>query len=408
MDRETVANVPSLITFLGPKAYGLVTSVPDAELRERMVTALTACAEGLTVIDSLDLSPHELSDPETANVSTWEALAPHVAKILVQVRGTGDRLVALFPEGTNDFADDEVSASDLEAAFDLMANAEGSDDGVGSSLTRRDRGLDLVVQTASASNLGQVGDGIRTLVQVLHQDIVLLGQKLRTPQIVGDRWFLLGELHQFLHQCAQCLEAIVATVLGALTDEQLDDVLPRYTNATGRAVKLRTASTRLGYQVEELNQAIGRAPIEDIPILILALEEALNAFSLQPTYKYLRPLDKRPIISFRVYLSTWQKRRQTLDEVRHQVEGFSKFLALMGDLNWREQLAHHDALHLANARTVLESEMDLELALPYLRKVYGRSPAIDRELHAIDHQRQPDRRALTLAVQEAEARLGPH
>lgn len=399
-----MANVNSLITFLGPKAYGLVANLPDPDLKDRFMTALNACAEGLVVVDSLDLSPFELSDPETANVSTWEALAPHVAKILVQVRATGDRLVALFPEGTNDFADDEVSASDLEAAFDLMANAGGTDDLAG-ALGRRDRGLDMVVQTSSTARLGQVGDGIRTLVQVLHQDIVLLGQKLRTPQIVGDRWFLLGELHQFLHQCAQCLEAIVATVLGALSDEHLDEVLPRYTNATGRAVKLRSATTRLGYQAEELNQAIARAAPEDLPILTAALEESLNAYSQQPTYKYLRPLDKRPIIGFRVYLSTWHKRRQTPEQVRLEVEGFSKFLALMGDLNWREQLAAHDAQQLSNARTVLESEMDLELALPYLRKVYGRSPAIDQALHAVDHQRPPDRAALVRAVAEAEARL---
>jgi hypothetical protein len=401
--------VPSshLAAFLGPRAHSVVLGVPDPDLRHRVIAAIEACARCLGVVDALDLSPHELSDPETANIRTWEALAPSVGKILVEVRSTCEQLGGLFPAGADEaqFGDDEVSASDLEKAFDLMASPASTGDLPGASFIRRDQGLDLVVKTSAAASAAQVGNGIRTLVTVLHQDIVMLGGKLRTPQIVGDRWFLLGELHQFLGQCGQCLEAIVATILGALSDEHLDALLPRYTNATGRALKLRAAVNDLAHQLGGLNQAIAMAAQEDLPILVGAVIDSIATFSQLPTYKYLRPQDKRPIITFRVFATYWDRFDPSGQRLRSELEDFTKFLELMCDLNWREQLAEHDAQCLANARFALEGGMDLELVVPTLASVQGRSPAIDHALREASYGRRLDRDYLYQAIAEAEARL---
>ncbi|MCC7386527.1 MAG: hypothetical protein IT384_32105 [Deltaproteobacteria bacterium] len=392
-----------LIAFLGVKAYRVVSALPDPELRGRVITAIEVCTHALGVVDSLDLSPHELSDPETANVDTWEALAPDTSRVLVEVRQAGDRLAQLFPPGEVD--PDEVSASDLERAFDLMAGAAPGD-APGGSLLRREQGIDLLVRSSNEASMAHVGESIRGMVAVLHQDIAVLGGKLRNPNIVGDRWFLLAELHQFLGQCSHCLEAVVATVLNALSAEHLDDLLPRYADATSRAVMLRAAVTDLAHDVEELNQAIARASKEDLAVLKGALADSMTAFAEQPAYRYLKPQDKRPIITFRVSLGLWEKQGSDPVRLRQQVEGFSRFLSLMCDLNWREELAEHDARFLESARVVLASEMDLDLAVPYLKRVRGRSPIIDQSLRALERGGVPPRDELLQAVVEAGQRLG--
>jgi hypothetical protein len=380
------ADVPmELEDFLGLKAFRVVREVRDPTLKTRMLVAMEACARALEAVDDVDLAEQELADLETPNVAAWSALAPDVRNVLLAVRKACDFLVAQFPASGS-----APSEGDFSFAFE--------------DETSRNEHVDEIVR---ASNAGEtIGEGVRMLVSVLQRDTVALGEKLRNPAVVGDRWFLLAELHQFLGQCAECLEAIVATILGAATSENIADVLPRYLDATARNVMLRSAVVELSHDVDEFNGAIQRAANEDLGILESGLIERLTAFSATPAYKFLKPQDKRAVILARIHLNDWsQQKKSDPSALRNEVEGFAKFLSLMRGLNWRDVLADHDKRTIARVRALLKGGVKLDELVPSLLQVYGCDDVLDRKIRAFRLGTRPTPEELQRAAEAVEARL---
>lgn len=386
--RQTDAvNAPAtLAEFLGPRAWRIVGSVPDLDLRARVVAGIESCALTLDVIDGVDLAEQELADLETPNVAAWNALAPSVRNALLAVRQAADQLKKLFPPPPPKTGDIEYDSYD-----EMFADS-------------RETKVDAIVRGSSMNDIEQLGESINTLAAVLGNDIIGLGQKLRLPQVVGDRWFLLAELHTFLSQCTNCIEAIVATVLGALTKDNLDDVLPRYVDANARKIKLRSAMVDLCRDVSQYNAAIAQASGVELEILKTGLTERIVALSTSPAYKILRPQDKRAIILFRISLHSWERTGRSLTQLRQELEGFSKFLELMKELNWRDELADNDRRSLHTAYDVLESGVDVPMVKPYLERAYGRSAAVDELVRTLRNGIEPRRDVILRAVHQA---LGP-
>lgn len=373
--------------FLGPKGCAVVVEVADPSLQGRIVEALQSCIGTLKSVDGIDLSPQELADLETPNVAAWEALAPEVRNVLVAVRRTADSLGRLFP------ADSAVQQADSDFSFADFGAVEHS--------------VDEIVRGANSDGKESISEGVRMLANVLEQEIIGLGQKLRNPAVVGDRWFLLAELHQFLNQCAQCLEAVVATILNALTPEALDEVLPRYVDATNRAARLRMLVTDLCWDMDQLNVAIAHASDDELSILAQGIAARLNAFSSTVGYKSLSPSDKRAIILFRIFLNGWEKKGSDAAMMRNEVEGFCKFLALMRQLNWNESLAEHDRNRLSTIRGALASGTALPGVISSLMTVYGRSDPLDDRIRAIRLGIPAKVDELIRMLSEAEGRLPP-
>lgn len=366
---------PSAAEVLGPRAWKIVSLVPNLELRAKVILAVETCAAALSVIDAVDLSPHELADLETPNVAAWSALAPDVRNVLLAVRAASEALKQIFPPP-------EVSLPDSFLPGEIE--------------------LDAIVRGSSVQNdLAQLGESIHTLATVLLGDIIGLGQKLRNPQVVGDRWFLLGELHQFLGGCMQCLDAIIATVIGTLTTDNLDEVLPRYVSETTRAVKLRSLMVDLSRDVDRYNMAISVAAGIELEILKSGLTDRIGELALSPIYKTLRPQDKRAIILFRIALNRWERDGKNETILRQELEGFAKFLELMRELTFRDQLADNDRRSLLTAYEVLESGVDVPMVKPYLERSYGRSSMVDELTRTMRNGLEPPRDVLLNAVRAA-------
>lgn len=394
-----------LAQFLGKRAHRIVTSIRDGAVRARVLAGISACAGALRVIDAVDLSPHELADLETPNVAVWSALAPEIRDVLLAVRRASDLLVELFPALS---PSQDIDAADLEHAFAMMAAADSSD-GIrqaDAARRRREQNLDQLVKTSASERAEEVAESVRALATVLQSDITHFGTKLRNPAVVGDRWFLLGELHDFLSQCTNCLEAIVATILGAHTTEDLEHVLPRYLDANTRAVKLRSAMVDLSVDLERFNQAARGASREQLSLLRREIISRLAVLSGSTAYKFLRPQDKRAVILFRIFATGWDEARGDVTAFCHELEDFSKFLALMCDLSWRDALADADRRALEEARMILESGVDVPMVKPYLERIYGRSPAIDVHIRALREGQDPPRQALITALTRAGQQLG--
>jgi hypothetical protein len=371
-----VKSPPTIAEVLGPRAWKIVSLIPNLDLRAKVIAAVETCAAALAVIDDVDLSPHELADLETPNVAAWNALAPDVRNVLLAVRAASETLKQIFPPRSSFSPVDTFQSGEIE--------------------------LDAIVRGSSMeSDEAQLGESINTLATVLLGDIIALGGKLRNPQVAGDRWFLLGELHQFIGGCTQCLDAIIATVVGTLTTDNLDDVLPRYVSETTRAVKLRSLMVDLSRDIDRYNSAISVAAGIELEILKNGLTERIGELAISPIYKTLRPQDKRAIILFRIALNRWEKSGKDETVLRHELEGFSKFLELMRELTFRDQLADNDRRSLLTAYEVLESGVDVPMVKPYLERSYGRSSMVDELTRNMRSGNEPPRDVLLNAVRAA-------
>lgn len=350
--------------LIGKRATAAIHSIEDASLRERVVRAVVVCDDALETVDALDLGPYELVDDGVADLSVWEALAPDVRNILVDVRRTSDQLAMLFPP-----ADTPPPDESIELEFAL------SDDAIPAPIRdTRDLELDALVEGRPDE---EIGASIAVLVSMLKRDIVQFGARLRNPRVTADRWFLLGELQEMRSKCSQCLEAIVASILSTFTDADLGDVLPRYASSTRRAIALRTLVVDLSHDVNRLNTALAGSGVAQASAVRTALAMRLNEFAETDGYRELRPQDKRLLIDFRQKLASYKDLSAERMQLVRDAEGLSKFLEVMRAINQREVLLGSDRRNLQTIRMLLESEVDVEDVMEHLESVYGRWPPLD-------------------------------
>lgn len=362
---------PILAAFLGPRALGVVENVADGEVRERVIEALLACMDSLVVVDALNLAKHELAELETPDLSVWEELAPDVRNVLVAVRKTADQLIELFPATSG--PQDEVQDTDTLNVDDLFGGDLGTE-------------FDAIVQNAQE----ELGAGIATLAGMLQRDFIEFGGRLRSPQVVADRWELLGLLHEFKGKCSQCLEAIVATVLRAFSDEAIEEVLPRYTSTATRALQMRRSVVDLSFDLNRFDGALKTASVEDARVLHNGLIECLDQFAENDAYRFVSPVDKHVIIFLRIFLNSWEKDGEDLDRLRAKLDDSAKCIELMRSMNEREELTTHDKRYLKTAQMVLEAGLDLFGAKPYLEMVYGRSEELDVKIRQLKEGHEVD------------------
>ncbi len=389
--------------LLGRRAAEAVESIEDPDLRSRVSQAILVCDDALEVVDALDLAPHELATHDIPSLGMWNALAPDARNILVAMRQASEQLLHLFPPPPEQEVHDTSSVDiDLDQAFEDMAQGH-----VPAPIRDcRDLVIDDIVDGVTASQtFDDVGRAIAILAGMLQTDFLSFGERLRSPAVVGDRWYLLSELQEMRQKCSQCFEAVVATILKACTHEDLEQVLPRYQSAVRRAQKLRSEVVSLASTVARLNDQTQAAGLGDLRIIRQALITALNEFAEGGSYPFVRPLDKQQMITFRRLLSGAELDRDNISAWHRSVEGFSKFLDVMRAINDREILTRADHSNLQTIRMLLESEEGAIEAIPYLRIVHGRDLALDVMIHELLEGRAVDEQALLQCVSRAEDNL---
>ncbi|MBI4822461.1 MAG: hypothetical protein HY791_39745 [Deltaproteobacteria bacterium] len=380
--------------LLGDRATRVVRSIADPLLASRVVRALDACADTLQILDAFDLTQHE--SPNGRAITTWGALAPHVGRILVAIQRTHDQVVQLFPSNDEEPlpAPQEV---DIDQAFDSITG-ESADWG----RVDRSKEIDRVVH----------GDGtplpparlieraVSSLTTMLQKDIYDFREQLKIPAVLGDPWSLIAELHEFKGKCTQCLEAVVAAMVGPFTSDAVETLLPRYSGAVTRALVLRSGLVDLAFEVERKNQLIQAAGPEETVALWSELLHDLEIFAGSRAYKLLRPSDKKEVFAFRVYLSDWAKRGADVVNLRMAMEGFSRFLDFRRKINRREELVGHDKSHLERALAALEGA-NVSNAVEAAGEAYGRFDVLDEMIREAKSGSSPTIDALRSAIHEA-------
>ena len=385
--------------FLGPRGLAAVASISGTIERNRIVKAIGIVTDALLAVDRLDLTPYELSEDETPSLAAWNALAPSVKEALVASHRAVRRMQELFP--TPPTGPDNLDM-DVEEA---MAAWEGFDlpDPI---RDQRDAEIDEIIAGADgARSFTGTIPAVSSLLMMLEADIVAFGERLRNPRVVADRWFLLGELYELKSKCSQALEAVVATLLGPHTQDDVQLVLPRFAGAAKRAAKLRTAIVDLSYDVEQLEAAVQSADVEAATEVRHTFVLRLKAFSDHPAYRFLRPMDRREVLKARIRANQIEIGEHSLLQVCREFEGFSKFLEVMRNINDREVLEHRDRAALLTAQMLLESDENVVSVLPLLEQVYGRDRDLDFLVRGLRRREPIDGEVLLAKAQEILARL---
>lgn len=376
--------------LLTEKGVEALSDFDDAALRNRARDALAVCKRALGAVDAVELSPHELADPGTPDLSTWNALASDTSALLTSVKEAITQLRALFPSDAEEAAS-EFGSDDIDIAFEMGGGTQPG--------AARDAAIDLAVEQMRGDPSSRVGSSIRALTGMLEQDILGFGNTMRRPEIASNRWMLLGALHELKMNCAQCLDAVAAAVVQELSSRPPELLLKRYANATGRSLRLRADLRDLRFEVERLK---AQAELGLVDAIGPRVEGMLGAFEQRDSYGFLRPSDKKQILEFR-----WWARQGAAD-ARRRLEDFHRFLEVMGDINRRELLVRHDLRRIEEARMLLLSEEPMSSVFQSAKRLYGRSDRLDGIILEWRRGRTPRADELAPLLDEAEAlcRLG--
>lgn len=404
---------------LGSRTLDIIQDIEDDSLRDKVEESLHTCTEALAVVDDLDLTEHEMADVfESANLATWNALAPKVRDLMKAVRSACDVLLRIFPMQESEPADlvfevfDDFSADQINPGILSSTNHDPADSSLIESSTTaraskpRGQQIDEFVSLASSRVSEAIAEAVAGLTDILERSFIDFGEKLRNPRIVADRWFLLGELYDFKRNCTECLEAIMASVLHAFSEEPIEDLLPRYASATTRALTIRAAVVDLDHDLDFYNEAFQQMDA-DLAQLVLVVEERMNRFAASPAYAILEPSDRKAAIHFRLHLARVRAGADTSESVRDHLEDYTKYLTMMRTVNRPEILDHHDRSHLEAAQMILDSGVsDAKTAMTSLFLVYGRAEGLDACIRLVrGGHSPPPRPRLAELIQDALVRV---
>jgi hypothetical protein len=140
---------------------------------------------------------------------------------------------------------------------------------------------------------------MRAAIQQISSQVAELGERMRDPGVVSDRWNLLSELQRFRTRFREEIGELVYESAAALEDVRRKEVVPGYAEEVAAAVLVRTTVADLVRMVETRLEKFREAVPEDIQWHAQRCEREMDLFGRTPAYQGLRAQDKRAVIEFR-------------------------------------------------------------------------------------------------------------
>jgi hypothetical protein len=316
---------------LAPKLHQALEAIPDRAFAGRLRKVYLAAAQAIQRLGDMDLLQYETTTVEGApDLSLWEEMAPVIRDTVMDVNAlltvAREQLPAPTPGG---LADTLMQA--IEEAGPLPA---------GSIAQRRQQEATAVVQA---------------MTQQLAQQVTQLGERMRSPQVVSDRWNLLADLQAFRTRFRELMGDLVYQSASAFAEVSRAEVVPGHQEEVQAAVQVRAAVADLARLVAARIREVEGCEPEDVQWHAQHLERDLDAFGRTSAYKALRAQDKREVIEFRHALGRLAlrpdlKQRELLD----LLSPFGEFVSSLGRVNSREILVAHDREVWASAGVRLE------------------------------------------------------
>ncbi len=352
---------------LAPRLQELLRQIPDRAFAERLRKVYAAAAQAIHRLGDMDLVKYETTSVEGApDLSLWEEMAPVIRDTVVDVNAllqvAREQFPALAPGG---IADSLMQAIEEEAGPLPPSSIH----------QRRQQEAEGVVQTLT----GQ-----------LAQQITQLGERMRSPQVVSDRWNLLTDLQTFRTRFRELIGDLVFQSAAAFGEVHRGEVVPGHHEELQAAIGVRAAVADLGRLVAVRVREVQASLPEDVQWHAQHVERDLDAFGRTSAYRALRAQDKRVVIEFRHELGrlaadTGLQQRELLEAIAP----FSEFVSSLQRVNSRELLVSHDrevwaavSVRLEQAEGIAGSDVDgarvlLVEAVRAAQALYGRDGPLD-------------------------------
>lgn len=327
--------------------------MPDREFAGRLKIVYQVAFQTIARLSEIDLVKYETSIGEDeAGLSLWEEMAPMIRDTVAEVNSLLMAVHEQFP-----------------------MPLPGVQRSAGPPLDRR-------AQRAVSS--------LHAASELLAKEITHLGERIRSPSVVTDRWNLLAVLQASRGGFREQIGNLLSMSAAAFGQVSRQDVVPGHHEEVRSAVLIRAAVADLVQMLTASVQRIRQAEPEDVQWHAQHLQREMDTLGRTPAYKALRVQDKRALIEFRAEIGTLAappgppKPRLLL-----LVERFLKFAASLKQVNAREVLISHDrdvwaacGAQIEEAARLLEGDptkaaATLASAALAAQALYGRDAELD-------------------------------
>nr|WP_227028152.1 hypothetical protein [Corallococcus soli] len=224
----------------------------------------------------------------------------------------------------------------------------------------------------------------------LAQSITQLGEAMRNPAVVSDRWQLLAEIQRFRADYREQMSQLVFESASAFGEVSRAQVVPGYEAEVKAAVTVRAITSDLSRIVAARLGKVRDAKPEEVLWNAQQLQTELDAFGRTAAYRNLRAQDKRKIVEARAEVGALAI--QTAPDQRELLtvaEGLDALVRSLSAVNQRQLLILHDrevwaACGVRLERALMQSKKDpvasakaLAEAAVSAQALYGRDATMD-------------------------------
>ncbi|MDY7232230.1 hypothetical protein [Hyalangium rubrum] len=338
----------------------LLDALTDRHLADRLERVYRAAAVAIDRLGHFNIVKYEPTtvEPDGADLSLWETMAPALRDTLVDV----NHLIALVRE-----------------QFPAPERPAGKDDGWRPPPASADERLADEVEVVFHGS-----------AERLARRVADLGERVRRPEVVSDRWALMAELQSFRLDYRSRIGDLVYLTASAFEDVRREEVVPGQAVQVSAAAALRGAMMDLKRSLLSKLERVARVGPEGLPALARQLEESLAAFATMPASITLRTRDKQQLVEVRGQLREHAGQRQLEAEVLPRLlQPILGTLERVAEELTTQVLTGHDrAVWAACVARLEQASMHLFLSSPGAERVllealeragelYGRSAAFD-------------------------------
>jgi hypothetical protein len=294
---------------LSPKLGEILQSLSDRAFAERLRLVYTAAGQAIARLSDLDLLKYETAHvDDSPDLSLWEEMAPVIRDTVM----------------------------DVNALLNVIREQFSAQPAVGRA------GAPLTA-TVEARRFKDATELLQGWMQQLAQGVTQLGEAMRNPAVMSDRWTLLAELQRLRARFREQIGNLVfesASAFGPVTRQQ---VVPGHEAEVKAAVMVRALVADLARIVTARLARVREAEPEDVQWNAQQLQTELDAFGRTAAYRHLRAQDKRRVIEVRGrvgQLSIQENPRK--QELLAAVEELDFFVRTLSNVNQRQVLITHD------------------------------------------------------------------
>lgn len=299
---------------LSARLEEILQSHPDPAFAGRLRKVYVATAHAISRLSDLDLVRYETPVVDSSpDLSLWEEMAPVIRDTVMDVNGLLNVIREEFPVPSPGGASAQAPVGILQDAMSQIA-----------------------------------------------QGITQLGEAMRNPSVVSDRWTLLAEIQRIRARFREQMSNLVfesASLLGEVTRAQ---VVPGYAAEVKAAVTVRAITADLGRILTARLKKVRDAEAQDVQWNAQQLQTEMDAFGRTAAYRNLRAQDKRHIVEMRAEVGRLAiLPNPSRAELVTVVEALDTFVQGLSAVNQRQLLIIHDREVWASCGVRLERAMSL-------------------------------------------------